>query len=65
MPTVLKTGSLNLLEPSGPVQVCNGIALPIILETGDQLKPEIVTLYEGTMAGFDTADQMRSTFKGE
>jgi len=25
---VLKSGSLNLLEPSGPVQVCNGIALP-------------------------------------
>jgi hypothetical protein len=25
---VLKCGSLNLLEPSGPVQACNGIALP-------------------------------------
>jgi hypothetical protein len=24
----LKTGSLNLLEPSGPVQACNVIALP-------------------------------------
>jgi hypothetical protein len=24
---VLKSGSLNLLEPSGPVQACNGIAL--------------------------------------
>ena len=28
MPIVLKSGSLNLLEPSGPVQACNGIALP-------------------------------------
>ena len=28
MPTVLKSGSLNLLEPSGPAQACNGIALP-------------------------------------
>ena len=28
VPTVLKSGSLNLLEPSGPVQDCNGIALP-------------------------------------
>jgi hypothetical protein len=28
VPTVLKSGSLNLLEPSGPVQACNGIALP-------------------------------------
>jgi len=28
VPIVLKSGSLNLLEPSGPVQGCNGIALP-------------------------------------
>ena len=28
MSIVLKSGSLNLLEPSGPVQACNGIALP-------------------------------------
>jgi len=28
---VLKSGSLNLLEPSGPVQTCNGIALPFCL----------------------------------
>ena len=26
MPIVLQCGSLNLLEPSGPVQVCSGIA---------------------------------------
>ena len=28
MPIVLKSSSLKLLETSGPVQVCNGIALP-------------------------------------
>ena len=28
MPTVLQSGSLKLLEPSGPVQTCNGIAVP-------------------------------------
>jgi len=28
VPIVLKSGSLNLLERSGPVQACNGIALP-------------------------------------
>jgi hypothetical protein len=28
MPIVLKSGSLNLREPSGPVQACDGIALP-------------------------------------
>jgi hypothetical protein len=29
VPIVLKSGSLNLLEPSGPVKGCNGIALPL------------------------------------
>jgi hypothetical protein len=28
---VLKSGSLNLLEPFGPVEACNGIALPFAL----------------------------------
>jgi len=28
MPIVLKSGSLNLLDPSGPLQACTGIALP-------------------------------------
>ena len=28
VPSVLKSGSLNPLEPSGPVQVCNGTVLP-------------------------------------
>ena len=29
VPIVLKSGSLNLLEPSGPVQAYTGIALPL------------------------------------
>jgi hypothetical protein len=29
MPIFLKSGSLNLLEPSGPVQAFTGIALPL------------------------------------
>jgi hypothetical protein len=29
VPNILKSGSLNLLEPSGPVQACNGITLPL------------------------------------
>jgi len=29
VPIVLKYGSLSLLEPSGPVQACNGTALPL------------------------------------
>jgi len=31
VPIVLKSGSLNHLEPLGPVQVCNGIALYLYL----------------------------------
>jgi hypothetical protein len=27
VPLILKSGSLNLVGPSGPVQACNGIAL--------------------------------------
>ena len=29
MPTVLKSESLSLLEPSGPVQACNGFDVPL------------------------------------
>jgi len=29
VPIVLKSGSLTLLEPSGPVQICIGIAAPL------------------------------------
>jgi len=31
VPIVLKSRSLNLLEPFGPIQACNGIALPLPL----------------------------------
>jgi len=30
VPIVLKCGSLNLLIPSGPLQACNGIGLPLL-----------------------------------
>jgi hypothetical protein len=33
VPIVLKSGSLNLLESSGPLKACNGIALPIYYNT--------------------------------
>jgi hypothetical protein len=32
VPVVLKSGSLNLLEPYGPVKNCNGIALTFYLK---------------------------------
>ena len=31
VPTVLKSGNLNLLESSGPIQACSGIALPLLI----------------------------------
>jgi hypothetical protein len=31
MPIVLKSGSLKLLEPSGPVQSCNGLAFTLVI----------------------------------
>jgi hypothetical protein len=31
VPIVFKSGNLKLLEPSGTVQACNGIALPLYL----------------------------------
>ena len=40
MPIILKSGSLNLLEPSGPVQACNGIALPLPHISNDLLDHE-------------------------
>jgi hypothetical protein len=33
VPIVLKSGSLNILEPSGPVQACRGITLPLLYIT--------------------------------
>ena len=32
VPSVFKSGSLNLLEPSGPVQACTGIALSALYQ---------------------------------
>jgi hypothetical protein len=43
VPTVLKSGSLNLLKPSGPVQACNGIALPFTKYVHAVM--EILTIY--------------------
>ena len=31
VPIVMESGSLNLLEPTGPVQACTWIALPLPL----------------------------------
>jgi hypothetical protein len=41
---VLKSGSLNLLETSGPVQACNGIALSLCKR--DLYFKDIATVYK-------------------
>ena len=46
---VTKSGNLNFLEPSGPVQACNGTALPFT-EGGNQpvtLNPNVPGLCSG------------------
>jgi len=45
VPIVLKSGSLNLLEPSGPVQACNGIALLLPL-------PSLFSLFQRRILEF-------------
>jgi hypothetical protein len=37
---VLKSGSLNLLETSGPVKAFNGIALPLYLNSKHLLREQ-------------------------
>jgi hypothetical protein len=53
VPTVLKCGSLNLLEPSGPVQGCNGIALPLSWypNATDKANKNMFQLYQYQSAG--------------
>jgi hypothetical protein len=31
----MKSGNLNFLEPSGPLQACNGTALPFLMRKRD------------------------------
>jgi len=50
VPIVLKSGSLNFLEPSGPVQACNGIALPYSMS---------VNLHNSYVALLDKAGALR------
>ena len=37
VPIVLKSGNLKLLKPTGPVQACNGIALPLASTENDSI----------------------------
>jgi len=43
VPIVLKSGSLNLLEPSEPVQACNGIALHFTIQNNDNYSVRVTS----------------------
>jgi hypothetical protein len=47
VPIVFKSGNLNLLEPSGPVKGCNGIALPFCFTSNNTgtLLSQNISLY--------------------
>ena len=46
VPIVLKSGSLSLLEASGPVQACNGIALTFYIRVINKSKQNFVLSYK-------------------
>ena len=51
MPIVVESWSLNLLEPSGPVQACNGIALPLLCLMGPRVEIILGVLADRTHVG--------------
>jgi len=68
---VLKSGSLNFLEPSGPVQACNGIALPLPLPCLRKELQEVMYLdwrglapYQSLPTQNDTANAKISKLQG-
>jgi hypothetical protein len=59
VPIVLKSGNLNLLEPSGPVKACNGIALP----KNSALQPCYRPLLTGRIDHGDHRSYYKSRFR--
>jgi hypothetical protein len=60
---VLKYGSLNLLEPSGPVQACNGIALPFKIIPNRRNKTRIKTLNKSRWSQLTGLNQRSDYYK--
>ena len=63
VPTVLKSGRLNPLEPSGPVQACNGMALPFYIgwEVTNIVKNKVFSMLEGYAIVADAEIKKNST----
>ena len=49
VPSVKKSGGLNLLEHRGPVQACNGTALPLSKSKGLPQKAEVAQGVPGSL----------------
>jgi hypothetical protein len=60
VPIVLKSGSLNLLEPSGQVKGCNGIALPLLYLIKNAKRSDGYQTAKSSTQNFSKADS-RST----
>jgi len=61
VPTVLKSRSLNLLEPSAPAQACNGIALPIRKNSYEDLKSSVLRHHYPTQSVTDVSENFAAT----
>jgi hypothetical protein len=67
VPIVLKSGSLNLLEPSGPVQACNGMLYLYLMYTVGQGSLERISvlrsfsMFHGLIHSLDTVSFCVST----
>ena len=59
VPIVLKSGNFNLLEPSGPVQACNGIGLPLLPLRSRGSSVIIVTRLSSERSGFRISISVR------
>jgi len=57
---VLKSESLNLLEPSGPVQACNGIALSLLNSTAVDISDCSILLHVPLKAPCELSGQFPS-----
>jgi hypothetical protein len=52
---VTKSWNLNFLEPSGPVQACNGTALPFYFLTLNKVLPKVAGLVRScALPGLDS-----------
>jgi hypothetical protein len=50
----MKSGSLNLLEPSGPLKACNGFALQKTMKNVSTLKMEGILFSENSVNLYKT-----------